>query len=402
MEDAAKFHCGLVEGRFMSAVVFKGWCPGAWQPMESGDGLLVRIRPQLGRIDAVQAVGIAELSKRYGNGLIDLTSRANLQIRGVRESGYGALVERLAQLGLLDPDPDIEGRRNLLVSPFWQAGEEVALIANELERALPAGPAGLPVKFGFAVDCGSERVLADDSADVRIERDDAGHLIVRADGAEFGRRVARGDVVKVVLDLAEWFLASGGAKDGRGRMAAYIANGARLPDSLHGHAKPARTSFAPRPGLTAQGAMFGTAFGQMTDATLSWLAGQAQALRMTPWRMMLAEDLHDMPCHDGLITSPDDPRQRVTACTGARGCPQAHADTRVLAAALAPRLDAGTSLHLSGCVKGCAHPKAAPLTLVATAKGFDLVRNGSARDVPFRRGLSERQLIDDPAILGRD
>ena len=30
----------------------KGWCPGAWRPMASGDGLLVRVRPRLGRLTA--------------------------------------------------------------------------------------------------------------------------------------------------------------------------------------------------------------------------------------------------------------------------------------------------------------------------------------------------------------
>jgi precorrin-3B synthase len=134
---------------------------------------------------------------------------------------------------------------------------------------------------------------------------------------------------------------------------------------------------------------------------LNWLAGKARALRMTPWRMVLAEGLHQLPQRDDLITRADDPRLRVIACTGAPRCRQAHADTRAVAAALAPRLDADARLHVSGCNKGCAHPKAAALTLVATSQGFDLVRDGSARDIPFRRGLSERRLIENPAILGR-
>src|SRR5579872_6232887 len=384
----------------MTAVAIKGWCPGAWRPMESGDGLLVRIRPQLGQIDPVQAAGLSELSERYGNGLIDLTSRANLQIRGVREAGFSALIERLAQLGLLDPDPDAEGRRNLLITPFWEAGDEACLIAIELERALAAGPVDLPAKFGFAVDCGSERVLADASADVRIERGEGGQLIVRADGAEFGRPVARSDAVRVALDLAEWFISSGGLKERRGRMAGHIAEGARPPEFLCGDTKPARNGFVPKPGLTPHGAMFGVAFGQMTHATLKWLAGKARGLRVTPWRMLLAEGLHEMPSSEGLITRADDPRLRVISCGGAPRCREAHADTRALASALAPHLNAGARLHVSGCIKGCAHPKAAPLTLVATAEGFDLVRDGTARDVPVRRGLSQKRLIEDPAILG--
>ena len=35
----------------MSGVV-RGWCPNAWRPMAAGDGLLVRVRPRLGRLDA--------------------------------------------------------------------------------------------------------------------------------------------------------------------------------------------------------------------------------------------------------------------------------------------------------------------------------------------------------------
>jgi precorrin-3B synthase len=385
----------------MSAVAIKGWCPGAWRPMESGDGLVVRIRPQRGRIDAVQAASIAELAERYGNGLVDLTSRANLQIRGVTDAAYPALIERLAQLGLLDLDPGIEGRRNILVAPFWEAGDEVASLADELACALVPGPSGLPVKFGFAVDCGKQRVLAHDSADVRIERDDAGQLIVRADGAEFGRSVTRSEAVKVVLELTAWFLSSGGVREGRGRMAAHIAAGATPPDSLHGNAAPARNSFVPKPGLTPQGAMFGAAFGQVTHATLSRLAGKAGAFRMTPWRMMLAEGLHDMPADEDLLTRAEDSRLRVIACSGAPRCREAHADTRALAAALAPHIEAGVTLHVSGCRKGCAHPGPAPLTLVATSEGFDLVREGSARDMPVRRGLDSRRLVEDPAILGR-
>ena len=385
----------------MSGVAIKGWCPGAWRPMESGDGLVVRIRPQRGRIDAVQAAGIAELAGRYGNGLIDLTSRANLQIRGVADAGYPALIEGLAQLGLLDPDPDVEGRRNIVVAPFWEAGDEATLLADELERALAAGPSGLPVKFGFAVDCGKECVLAHDSADVRIERDDAGQLIVRADGAESGRPVSRGEAVKIALELAEWFLSSGGVKEGRGRMVAHIAAGAAPPESLRGDATPMRKSFEPKPGLTPQGAMFGVDFGQVTHAALNRLARKARALRMTPWRMMLAEGLREMPADESLITRADDSRLRVVACSGAPRCREAHADTRALATALAPHIDVGVTLHVSGCRKGCAHPGPAPVTLVATSEGFDLVRNGSARDMPVRRGLDSRRLVEDPAILGR-
>ncbi|WP_315831803.1 precorrin-3B synthase [Bradyrhizobium prioriisuperbiae] len=383
----------------MSAVAIKGWCPGALRPMRSGDGLVVRVRPHGGRIDAQQAAGLAALAKRYGNGLIDLTARANLQIRGVSDEGYGSLIEELSRLRLIDPDPESETRRNILVTPFWDSGDETWSLATELEQELALGSLSLPAKFGFAIDCAATCVLAGASADIRFERDIAGGLLVRADGLQTGRPVTRAEAVKVALALADWFVDSGGARDGRGRMAAHIAAGATLPEALHGHARPARVLEVPQPGLSAYGAMVGVAFGQLTCDLLGDLAGHAQGLRLTPWRMILAEGLREMPENKSLITNPDNPMLRVVACSGAPACRDAHADTRTLAAALAPHLPADARLHVSGCVKGCAQSAPAAITLVATSSGFDLVRGGSTRDIPVLRGLSCAGMVANPSAL---
>jgi precorrin-3B synthase len=145
--------------------------------------------------------------------------------------------------------------------------------------------------------------------------------------------------------------------------------------------------------------MFGVAFGQMTHAALGYLGDRASGLRMTPWRMMLAEGMHEMPACDGLIAQADDPILRVVACSGAPRCREAHADTRALAAALAPRIASDARLHVSGCVKGCAHAGPASITLVATSEGFDLIRRGSTRDAPVLRGLSGESILENPSVL---
>ncbi|MBR0985498.1 precorrin-3B synthase [Bradyrhizobium liaoningense] len=383
----------------MSAATVKGWCPGALRPMLSGDGLVVRVRPFGGRLEAPQISGLAELAGQHGNGLIDVTSRANLQIRGVSEEGHRPLIDGLARLALLDPDPATEARRNILVTPFWRAGDATQSLAAELEEALEDNSLALPTKFGFAIDDGNSRVLAGDSADIRIERDRTGHLLVRADGTKLGRSVARGEAVSTALALASWFLVSGGATGGRGRMAAHIASGAALPQSLRGETEPAPVMAASRPGHYPQGAMVGVAFGQMLHTTLHQFAGCGHALRMTPWRMVLSEGKREMPSAPGLITEPFDPALRVIACSGAPRCREAHADTRALAAALAPRIAADARLHVSGCGKGCAHSGTAAVTLVATRAGFDLVRDGSIRDEPVLRDLNGADIVSDPSIL---
>jgi len=383
----------------MTAVAIKGWCPSAHRPMQSGDGLVARIRPREGRLSAVQALAIAELAERHGNGLIDLTGRANLQVRGLRAEGHELLVARLAELALIDADAEIEAQRNILVAPFWREGDDTDWLAGALERALGERSLGLPAKFGFAVDCGEARWFAQASADIRIERSADGRLMVRADGAPYGRAATKADAVDLALSLAKWFLASGGSSDGRGRMAAHLGRGAKLPDRLEGDAPPARALPMPAPGVGPHGALVGIAFGQLQSATLKFFGERAMSLRMTPWRMILLEGLREMPAHDGIVARAGDPLLRIAACTGAPACESAHAETRALAAALAPHLPAEAELHVSGCAKGCAHPGAATVTLVATADGFDLVRNGSIRDAPALRGVSCANILADPRAV---
>jgi precorrin-3B synthase len=399
MGDAAQLDCGLVAGSLMTSFAIKGWCPSAYRPMPSGDGLVVRVRPRGGRLPAAQASHIADLAERHGNGLIDLTGRANLQIRGVSAAGHAPLLDGLADLGLIDPEEKTEEQRNLVVAPFWHEGDDTPLLAAELEQGLAANALGLPIKFGFAVDCGTQRALAQAPADIRIERGANGALIVRADGATLGRSVERADTVDAALSLAKWFMASGGASDGRGRMAAHVASGARLPDAFAGDTEPAPAIAPPGPGLSTDGALVALAFGQMQSTTLQFLSRLTPALRITPWRMIFVEGLSEMPHYDGLVTRADDPILRVVACTGAPACPQAYVETRTFAAAVAPLIPADARLHVSGCAKGCAHRGASSITLVGNCEGFDLIRDGTTRDAPTLRGLDPAILRIDPAAL---
>jgi precorrin-3B synthase len=85
----------------------------------------------------------------------------------------------------------------------------------------------------------------------------------------------------------------------------------------------------------------------------------------------------------GFITNPRDPRRRIVACPGAPACASGLIATRAIAAELSSHLPASLPLvHVSGCVKGCAHPGPAPLTIVGTSRGCGIVRDGTARDLP--------------------
>ncbi len=375
----------------MSAPRIYGWCPGALRPMRSGDGLVVRVRPPMGRLSVRQAQGLAALAAQHGNGRIDLTARANLQLRGVAENTHLPLIEGLRDLELIDPDIATETRRNLMIQPFWRNGDTTGAVASALDTALKAADApDLPGKFGFAIDCGCRPVLADGSADIRIERAAEG-LICRPDGAETGIPTDADSAAATAMALARWFLDTGGAPEGRGRMAAHIARRG-LPDGCHMPApKPAPP---PVVGPVERGFLAGLEFGQIRADALSALAANGP-LRLTPWRMFLVEGLQQPALPAGLIDHPEDPRLNISACTGAPGCPQAQAETRPLARALARQHGAlAGHLHVSGCAKGCAHPGPARHTLVARAADrFDLIQNGRASDLPARRDLSSTDLL---------
>ncbi|MDO9236142.1 MAG: precorrin-3B synthase [Aquabacterium sp.] len=367
------------------AAHIQGWCPGALRPMPSGDGLVLRIRAPLGRLTQAQGQGIADLAARYAQPLLDLTSRANLQLRGIADADYPALLAGLQALGLIDTDINAESRRNLLVSPFWEAGDGTQALAQVLTEALaqPTAPQ-LPAKFGFALDCGPTPVLRDCSADIRLERHAQGFLVY-ANGSTRGVVASAECAIARATELAHWFITAGGASFGRGRMAALVAH-TPVPAHLASTPVPAAHAACPPWGLVPQGCVVGFEFGQMSVDTLRTLSALSP-LRLTPWRSVLVEGAQRVPARPTLITHANDVRLRVSACTGAPGCTQAAAPTRALAQALAPLVPPSHTLHVSGCSKGCAHPHKA-LTLVATSAGFDLIQHGTAASPPDARDLN--------------
>ena len=399
----------------MTAPPVKGWCPSTLRPMPSGDGLLVRVRPPEGGLSQAQMVALADLARAHGNGFVQLTNRANLQIRGVRDDTLAPLQAGLIEAGLLDPalTPEQEARLNIVVTPFHDGPEpmlhDTLAIARALHAALLAAEdLALPSKFGFAVDAAFRiRHLAEVSADVRIETawDD---LIVRADGLPTGRCVADADEAAALsVDIARWFVRSGGvATDGRGRMRDHVAQGAVLPAHLAGNAVP------DCPSTTLQG------FGQSGGMTLGLFGGmirgdQLQRLavhchagaRVTPWRSFFVQGLRQPPRDRHLprwIVQADDPRLRVTCCVGKLFCSNGLRNVG-WAENHARHVPEGGHVHVSGCAKGCAHPGPAPVTLVGTTNGYGLVLNGRASDTPLHEATSARRLSNaafhDPDLI---
>lgn len=370
----------------MSGFTIQGWCPDAWRPMIAGDGLLVRVKPRLGRLKREQVLGLCDAAMTYGNGLIDMTRRANLQIRGVRENDWQTLLDRLLTLRLVDADPVIEKRHNILVAPDWRAGDDSHRIARELLERLEELP-DLPGKVGFIIDAGQTSALRGEAGDFRIERGEEGGLILRADGRSAGIAVAVGSEADALIALARWFATSGGADAGR-----MMRHGIALPDWAAGDILPLRPTASITPGRHDLGVAYGLPFGRVEARILAGMieALSAGAVRITPWRVLLLEGAPAVRL-EGLISDPSDPLLRAEACSGAPYCLQATVGTHDLARRLAPHVPG--RLHVSGCAKGCAHPRAADVTLTGRDGLFDLCLNVPAGGPSLRSALSPAEIL---------
>jgi precorrin-3B synthase len=395
----------------------KGWCPGAWRPMRSGDGLILRLRPPGGSLGIADLRRIADGAARYGNAVIEITRRAALQIRGIADEDDAARLRGdLHAHGLVDDDAQAESARQVVHDPLGAADLGLAL-----ERALvdaareDVGLAALPAKFGFLIDLGAPRHLAATPGDIRIERADDGALCLRAAGSDEALAVTQADAVTHAIALAHAFARHPAVIAGRfHRMKALMESGEGADlyrDAGLGQLR--RTSSAdpgapPRPGASDTGTLAALPFGQIGAQALHDLADLIDTSdntarltpRLTPWRALWLPGadpaLISKLAAIGFITDPDDPLTGIDACPGAPACIsgmiETHALARELAAAL-PRAMRDRGVHISGCGKGCARSAPAAITVIGTGQGHDLVQDGTVRDQPVAQALGRAALI---------
>ncbi|MGI4976333.1 MAG: precorrin-3B synthase [Janthinobacterium lividum] len=417
--------------------MIRGWCPSLFEPMRSGDGLLVRIKPRAGGLDADTLRAVADACARHGNGVANLTGRANLQLRGLADVTLPPFADAMLALGAADAHPAAERRRNLVVSPLVGDDPHLAPATLAVARALEAGLAdaaptpldALPGKFGFLVDGGGACGLGPVRADIAL-RCTPDACLVRLDGGTHALAVAPADAAAAALALARAFAALTPDTDtpdiqprhaprmrdlvlALGEAAVFAAAGLPAPrpappGPAAGQGADAPPAVGPLryPGTTRGALAVAPAFGQTDAAALHALAALSERfgdgrVRLSPSRTLLVAGVaaHDLPrlaaaCAAlGLITAPDDPRLSVTTCPGRPACRSGEADTRrdapALAALLAARADRPfATIHLSGCAKGCAHPAPAPLTLVGEPGGYGASRNARASAPPHARHAS--------------
>ncbi|RVC22248.1 precorrin-3B synthase, partial [Mesorhizobium sp. M7A.F.Ca.AU.002.02.1.1] len=84
----------------MSAFSRRGACPALSAPMQTGDGLLVRLNPVAGGMSPESLIGLAESALRHGNGIMEVTARGSLQIRGLTAQSAALLAAEVDALDI--------------------------------------------------------------------------------------------------------------------------------------------------------------------------------------------------------------------------------------------------------------------------------------------------------------
>ncbi|HEV3046838.1 MAG TPA: hypothetical protein VGY13_05700 [Solirubrobacteraceae bacterium] len=391
-------------------------CPGVLRLHEAADGQMARVRLPGGMLGAAGLRALARAAAR-GNDVVELTSRAGVQVRGLGRDAGGALAQLLADAGLL-PSLSHERVRNILAAPLAGRGPAALARTDELvaalDRALCGEPelAELPGRFLFAVEDGSGG-LGGLGADVELRAERSGFRL-RLDGVDTSELLPAERAPGAAVEAARAFLELRGAdgagawrvgelREGARRLAALL--GIELPAAARartgdaGVGACARAAERARARLGAQvqrDGLFAVAvlppLARLGAAQLARLATFADALdggatakdgpggagmapgrtarvRLSPWRTLTFVDVPAAAVSWlpgelealGLVGADASGWLGLSACAGLGACARAGADVRAAAAgrALARAGAVAPAEHWSGCERRCGRPAGA-------------------------------------------
>ena len=407
----------------------RGACPGLSAPMPTGDGLLVRLQP-IGTIALAAFAALCAAARRHGNGIVEVTSRGNIQVRGLSDRSAPHFAADVAALGIA-ADDGVPVLCNPLSGIDADEIFDGAALAAELRRALARTSLAskLNAKVSIVIDSGGAFSLAKVFADVRLcaqtingevtlrvavggdgrTATDLG-IVVPAHGVEAAVRlleiIARHGRARRARDVIAWegdaaFRAAlaetllpvrpGDPPTLAGRATADLSppkrasakaecGGLELDSRLRGNERDVVDIHALRDESFAKGVGF--AFGHSDATALEQLAEAARhagaaGFRAAPRRALLAIGLPRQTTFAfataaeklGFIVRADDPRRRIVACAGAPICGSAFIAARAIAPGIAADVAPLLETAATIHVSGCAKGCAHPGPAALTVVG---------------------------------
>ncbi|MFJ8769025.1 cobalamin biosynthesis protein CobG [Streptomyces clavifer] len=395
-------------------------CPGTLRLHRADDGALARVRIPGGVLTAAGADTLLDAALRLGDGELHLTSRGNVQLRGLAPDCGPELARLLSGAGLL-PSERHERVRNFVASPLsgldGLGSADVGPWLTELDRLVCGSDraADLSGRFLFALDDGRGDVDAlgadlallartGETASLRVGPTDA-VLRLPADDGPRAALLAAGAFLDAARPTGAWRVKDLPDDEASALSGAVVRRlrDAGIPAVPDRHPRPSGAR-PPAPGpVRGQGhevaLSVGVPLGRLDREQWRLLSGSGE-LRLTPWRGAVVsrvvpervDGLLGTLSGAGLIVGPGSAWAGVGACIGQPGCAKSLADVRTQAgAAVGP---AGRlPVYWSGCERRCGHPHGEWIDVVATPAGHRISHVRGDRTTPAAT------VRDDPAAL---
>lgn len=400
-------------------------CPGLFYGTSAQDGFLIRLRTPGGLINLSQGEAITQLFEELDISTIQVTNRANFQIRGLKKAPSTETFQTLSKLGLTGENPRLDHLRNVMSSPtvgidpreLINTHPFVSAILNYIENHPEL--IQLSPKFSIGIDGGGQVGIGTRSSLGAEHRyNEIQFSAVNDNGQIFFHLALGGDkklwdteilvepkdcisvldaLIKVYLD---YVISNSRAKKLRLKhllqdwgLTKYLN---QVQDHLTFPLTQAKITFPStlpytHLGIHSQkqeglsyiglslilGHLTVNQWGSLVD--LSRRFGNEE-IRLTPWQSLLLPNIPTakvkeiIPLLENLGLSPfvNQPQGGVVACAGKPFCGSAITQTQLHARTLIQylqervKLDYPVNIHLTGCPKSCAQPSPAEITLLGT------------------------------------
>lgn len=391
-------------------------CPGLFSGSRARDGILSRMRIPGGIVNVQQCGAIADLVDNYSTGYVQVTNRANLQIRDLNSVISAEVWQDLQALGLASRLFEVDSIRNIMASSTAGIDRQSLLDTRPLviawDNYLQSHPelSELSPKFSVGFDGGesvSIRAIRNDILLAAERRSAASKIVFKLylNGAT-EIVIPEAKCISVLAALTSAYLEYTKNKpliEGKKpRLRHLLADWGvekyleqiqhnlpfalqRSPIATSEKSIPNHKHLGIHPQQQSGFSYIGIALplGRLKSHQLRDLANLAQTfargtLRLTPWQNLLISDIPNSQLFEvkqqladrGFHWSITNLDSCLVACAGSTGCASAMTDTqshaiemvKVLAEKL--QIDRPINIHFSGCKKSCAQHSPIDITLV--------------------------------------
>lgn len=393
---------------------------------------MIRVRIPGGRTASYQLRTLAEIASTYGNGVLDLTTRQQVQLRHLRINDVPAVFATMDDVGLTSLQTGMDNIRNIMTCPVAGLSPDEILDATLVVAALAQeildnrAYTNLPRKFNMAITGCPDNCLHLETQDLALvpAYQELGHdkafgfnVLVGGKLGSGGYRIASaldifvtpGEVLDVCRAIILLYRDFGPRENRNAARLAFLLDdwgearfrqetedrlGKSLkPAGIDARKTPAKDHVAvyrqKQPGLNYVGLK--VTVGRITAGDLRNIAGLAERygtgeIRLSPAQSLIIPNILDRKvgdlCEESLVTqfayNPSPIYKGLVSCVGNDYCNLAVIETkdravetaRTLAATLGDRIKPIT-MHWSGCPAGCGNHLVADIGMLGKKTKID-------------------------------